>query len=432
MHVFDIDRKRRIPDVICDCADLTAPDGHLYTQDEIDVKTLNNPDGSMSSIDWELQRKNKFRKNVWESIRTTGIGGSEVGVLLGDNHYQTVLDLYYNKINKLPVVDAPEPDSAKEYLFDFGHKMEEFIAEQFAKRMFYEKFQSIFETKFSERYGEIISITNVQCVRDTHMYRCPECPALLADFDFLVRFSLRDGRVLEGIFECKTSSPFQIAEKWTNNYPAGYKDQICDYMLVGDYDFAVICCAADNNFNNFYGYLEFRDEEMDKKIISTVSEFWYNNVQTKTPPPTDNMDVLNALTTYIEPNGDTVDFSRNPFVKREVSSYLANKEQEAVYRKKADEYKEKANINMSNIATLLQDKEHGLLKSDDGVCYDINCSITKRASITAAQRKKLVQDRPDLKELIDSYTVFSTSKSYKISKHKEKKEKKENKKKKAS
>lgn len=37
MHVFDVNRKRRIPDVICNCADLTAPDGHLYTQDEIDV-----------------------------------------------------------------------------------------------------------------------------------------------------------------------------------------------------------------------------------------------------------------------------------------------------------------------------------------------------------------------------------------------------------
>lgn len=184
MHVFDVNRKRRIPDVICNCADLTAPDGHLYTQDEIDVKSINNPDGSMSSIDWELQRKNRFRKNVWESIRTTGIGGSDVGILLGDNHYQTVLDLYYNKINELPVVDAPEPDSAKEYLFDFGHKMEEFVAEQFEKRLFWDKYQSIFETKLSEKYGEIINITDVKCVRDTNMYRCPECPALIADFDF--------------------------------------------------------------------------------------------------------------------------------------------------------------------------------------------------------------------------------------------------------
>ncbi len=36
MHVFDVNRKRRIPDVICNCADLTAPDGHLYTQDAND------------------------------------------------------------------------------------------------------------------------------------------------------------------------------------------------------------------------------------------------------------------------------------------------------------------------------------------------------------------------------------------------------------
>lgn len=429
MHVFDVNRKRRIPDVICNCADLTAPDGHLYTQDEIDVKSINNPDDSMSSIDWELQRKNRFRKNVWESIRTTGIGGSDVGILLGDNHYQTVLDLYYNKINELPVVDAPEPDSAKEYLFDFGHKMEEFVAEQFEKRLFWDKYQSIFETKLSEKYGEIINITDVKCVRDTNMYRCPECPALIADFDFLIRFTLDSGKVLEGIFECKTSSPYQIAEKWTDGYPEGYKDQISDYMLVGDYDFAVICCAADNNYNNFYSHLEFRDEETDKRIMTAASEFWYNNVQTKTPPQTVNTDVQKTLITYIEPNGNTADFSRNLVAKHEITSYLANKSQEAVYRKKADEYKEKAEVNKSNIAMLLQNREHGILKSDDGVYYNIDCNVTEKASITAAQRKKLIKDRPDLKDLIDSYTVFSTSKSYKISKRKERKE---DKKKKAS
>lgn len=201
------------------------------------------------------------------------------------------------------------------------------------------------------------------------------------------------------------------------------------YMLVGDYDFAVICCAADNNYNNFYSHLEFRDEETDKRIMTAASEFWYNNVQTKTPPQTVNTDVQKTLITYIEPNGNTADFSRNLVAKHEITSYLANKSQEAVYRKKADEYKEKAEVNKSNIAMLLQNREHGILKSDDGVYYNIDCNVTEKASITAAQRKKLIKDRPDLKDLIDSYTVFSTSKSYKISKRKERKE---DKKKKAS
>ncbi len=113
--------------------------------------------------------------------------------------------------------------------------------------------------------------------------------------------------------------------------------------------------------------------------------------------------------------------------KREITSYLANKSQEAVYRKKADEYKEKAEVNKSNIALLLQNRKHGILKSDDGVYYNIDCNVTERASITAAQRKKLIKDRPELKDLIDSYTVFSTTKSYKISKRKEKKEDKQKK-----
>ena len=156
--------------------------------------------------------------------------------------------------------------------------------------------------------------------------------------------------------------------------------------------------------------------------MTATSEFCYNIVQTKTPPQTVNTDVQKTLITYIEPNGNTADFSRNLVAKHEITSYLANKSQEAVY-------KEKAEVNKSNIAMLLQNREHGILKSDDGVYYNIDCNVTEKASITAAQRKKLIKDRPDLKALIDSYTVFSTSKSYKISKRKEKKE---DKKKKAS
>lgn len=75
--------------------------------------------------------------------------------------------------------------------------MEDFIAEQFAKRIFWDKYKSSFEVKLSEKYGENIVITDVKCVRDTKMYRCPKCPALIADFDFLIRFTLANGKILE-------------------------------------------------------------------------------------------------------------------------------------------------------------------------------------------------------------------------------------------
>lgn len=75
--------------------------------------------------------------------------------------------------------------------------------------------------------------------------------------------------------------------------------------------------------------------------MTVASEFWYNNVQTKTPPQTVNTDVQKTLITYIEPNGNTADFSRNLVAKHEITSYLANKSQKRC-TEKADEYKEKA------------------------------------------------------------------------------------------
>lgn len=416
-HTFQIGRPRRIPNVICDCADLTAPDGHLYTQDEIDVKNINNPDGSMSTIDWDNEKKNKFRKNVWESIRTTGIGGSETGVLLGDSHWQSKLDLYYNKIGQLPLQDAPEPDTAKQYLFDFGHKMEEFIAEQFSKRFFWDKYKEIFETAFSEKYGEIITVSKVECFRDTNMYRCPEAPFLLADFDFLIRFTLSDGRTLEGIFECKTSSPYQITEKWENGFPASYNDQVNHYMLVGDYDFFVIACAADNNYNNFYAHLGFRDEEMDKKIIDCTKAFWYNCVAVKKPPVDLTEDVQSALLTYEPVTDSTVaDFTKFPYAREQLRLYLEKRAEATEHKKLFDAAAEEAEVFKSNLARLLNGREKGLLSTSEGTEYEVVHSVTSRTTFDARQRAKLVKDRPDLKDVLEAYCVKTETPKFSIKK----------------
>ena len=423
---FSLNRKRRIPDVVCDCSDLTGPDGHLYTQDELDVHTINNPDGSMATIDWNLQKANRFRKNIWESIRTTGIGGSEVAVLLGDSHWQTPLELYFNKIGKLPIAEAKKETTQKEYLFDFGHKMEEFVAEQFVKRMFYDKYKDIFEVKFSEKYGENIIITDVECLRDTKMYRCPECPCLIADFDFLVRFTTDSGKVLEGIFECKTSSPYQIKDKWEEGFPSSYYDQVSNYMLVGDYDFFVIACAADNSYQNYYAHLGFRDEEMDKKIMDAANDFWHNHVLPEIPPPIGNQNVLEALKKYIEPDEtqEQLDLTGLKLITSQADKYFSAKEEESKLRKEADLKKEEAEAALSKMAVFLKTSPKGLIKTSSGDLYVLEHTIAEKTSFTAAERKKMLQEHPELKTLVESYYKKSTSASFKLSKKKAEKKKK--------
>lgn len=418
-HEFKIGRARRLPNIICDCADLTAPDGHLYTQDEIDVTKINSPDGSIANIDWDKERQNKFRKDVWQSIRSTGIGGSESAVLLGLSHWRTKLDLYYDKIGQLPLDTAKEPDNAKQYLFDFGHKMEEFIAEQFAKRLFWDKYKEIFEVAFSEKYGEIITITDVQCVRDTHMYRCPEAPVLLADFDFLVRFTLEDGRTLEGIFECKTSSPFQIKEKWEDGFPEHYNVQTNQYMLIGDYDFFVICCAADNSYSNFYAHLGFRDEEMDKKIIATAQEFWYNCVVLKKPPVSVNEDVQPALLTYEPVTDPTVaDFTKFPYVQEQLRLYLEKKAEISALNAETKRLDEEAEVFKSNIAKLLNGRQKAVLCTADGAQYDFVRKVTSRTTFDARKRAAFLKDHPEIEPIMAPYFNVSQSEAFNIAKKK--------------
>lgn len=418
MHKFKIGRKRNLPDIVVDVAEITAPDGHLYTQDEIDVKAISNPDGSLATIDWQKQAANKFRKNVWESIRTTGLGGSDIGILLGHSHFRSILDLYYDKIGQLPVTQAPDIENSKAYLFDFGHKMEEFVAEQFEKRVFWDRYKEVFETKLSEAYGETIIISDIECVRDTNMYRCKGCPCLIADFDFLVRLTLVDGRILEGIFECKTTSPYLIAEKWTNAPPESYQDQINDYMLIGDYDFAIIACASDNNYNNFYAHLVLRDEENDKKILAVASEFWHNNVELRKAPKVEG-NVIDAILNY-EPTTDysSVDFSKNGYVTKQLENYLKLKQDKSDYQHKADECGEKCDEFLSNIAQLLQGRKSARCKSLDGKMYVLEVEEKTRTSFTAKERTALIKDHPELANVIKSYTVTTSKRTMSLKKEK--------------
>ncbi len=418
-HTFKIGRQRNLPDVVCDVGALTAPDGHLYTQDELDVNTIDNPDGSLSTIDWNKQAANKFRKNIWESIRTTGLGGSDIGILLGHSHFRNVLDLYYDKIGQIPVTGAPEPESSKEYLFDFGHAMEAFVAEQFCKRVFWDRYKESFETKLSEKYGEVVIVSGIECVRDTHMYRLKSCPCLLADFDFLCRLTLMDGRVLEGIFECKTTAPYQIAEKWTDAPPESYQDQIADYMLIGDYDFAIIACAADNNYNNYYAHLVFRDEDKDAEIVKVASDFWNKHVLAKKPPEISG-DVRDAILTY-EPtvNTSVIDFTKNGYANKQLQLYLEAKARKSEIQKELDAQTEKANEHLSNIAKLLRGQKGARVKAEDGTKYILSIEETEKESFTQKERSELFKAHPELKGLIQSFYKKTTSRSFKVKKDKQ-------------
>lgn len=67
----------------------------------------------------------------WHEQRASGIGSSDIGVILGLSGWKSALTLHYEKRG---LIDPAPVSPEQQELFDYGHYMEPFIAEKFAAR----------------------------------------------------------------------------------------------------------------------------------------------------------------------------------------------------------------------------------------------------------------------------------------------------------
>lgn len=193
-------------------------------------------------------------REQWLAFRRLGIGGSDVAAIMGISPFVTSRDLYYDKIGVTPVIEEPEANwVAKE----FGHRLEDLVAEIFSKK------------------------TGLEVFPVRIMFRHPLYPFMLADIDFFVR--MPDGSF--AILECKTCN-YNAKEKWDDGkIPEHYVYQVRHYMSVVNISHAFIACLWGNNENDFvYRPLE-RDLMEEQDIIEQEGYFWREFVEKKVEPP---------------------------------------------------------------------------------------------------------------------------------------------------
>lgn len=210
--------------------------------------------------------------DVWLKYRTTGIGGSDVAAIYEVSGWTTKRALYYAKLGL-------EKDEAENgYTLDFGHAVEPFVAAWFQK-VFDSKYKKWLENKMK------IKIQNLTIFKDTMMYRHPLYPFMQANLDYRAQILTEDGKVLNGIFECKTTSYHIGDEKWDDEkVPYEYELQCRHYMSIMNLDFTIIACLWGNNENDYRVRLVKRDLDLEEELIEMERDFWENNVQAKVPP----------------------------------------------------------------------------------------------------------------------------------------------------
>lgn len=186
--------------------------------------------------------------------RRTGIGGSDVGAIMGVDQYRDAIDVYVSKVNPGEDIDSPQMER--------GRRLEPIVADIY---------QEIKGRPF--RPGKFR--------RDRiHKFLIGSPDRIIKANGAKPHATTEDG---PGVLEVKTANRFVMKKMETEGLPKSYILQLQHYMgLCGTAwgAFAVLC-PDPWEFRTFT--LEF-DRDLYDKVTDVLRRFWKDNVLAKVPP----------------------------------------------------------------------------------------------------------------------------------------------------
>lgn len=231
-----------------------------------------------------IRHKLPETREEWLKNRLNGVGGADVGAILGFNPYCTPYKLWLEKTCRL---NNDEDSEAMRQ----GRDLEDYVAKRFEEA------------------------TGKKVYRSGFSYQSQEHLFMLANVDRLI--------VGENAgLECKTASALTRTKYDKGDVPASYYAQCMHYMAVTGAEkwyLAVVVLGK-----GFHWYEVNRDEEEIKALIEAEQEFW-DYVVTDTEPPVDGSEITTEALgkLYSEDNGQECDlFGRN----KDIETYLGLKQ----------------------------------------------------------------------------------------------------------
>jgi putative phage-type endonuclease len=193
-------------------------------------------------------------REQWLNERKRGVGGSDVGKVLGVSDWGTAVDVWLEKTGRSAPVEQTEA-------MWFGNEMEDAVARRYAAE------------------------TGVEVVRHNFMAFDEDCH-LLGNIDRLVKANgsgapAHQGEVRTAVgLECKTSSQ----APW-DEVPLHYQAQVQTYMALYPSIQRFDVAASFYGFAKAFKVFEVpRDEEVIASIRERVREFWLRHVVADVPP----------------------------------------------------------------------------------------------------------------------------------------------------
>lgn len=181
----------------------------------------------------------------WLKERQKGIGGSDVGAIMGINRWKSAFQVYVEKTEEITEVKE-EAEAAY-----WGTNLEEMVAKEFSKR------------------------TGKKVRKDNRHLVHKEYPFMVANIDRRVVGE-------NSILECKTTSSFCAKEWEGEEIPPSYLLQCQHYLSITGADKCYITVLIGGQ-KLVIKEID-RDEDLIEIIINAEKEFWINHVEKRNPP----------------------------------------------------------------------------------------------------------------------------------------------------
>ena len=340
-----------------------------------------------------LAEEGTLSKEQWFELRRSGIGGSDVGTILGLSNHSDAEILAKQKLGMIP---RKELDVATKARFAAGQAMEPVIL-------------SLFK-----------SITGLTTFTDKRMFQSVEHPFMIADCD---GFCIDDNGTFCGV-EAKYISPDRLQYWHSGIYHEeetkvkvlneGYIAQCQHYMAVMDMPSWYLVVWAGNDANDLVIIKVNRNEYDEKELIKKESQFWYYVSQGTWPtvPHNDeNFKKLAEATFEAEPvkpdsieiNTEYVDY------KQAAQRLLQINEQKSDLKKREKMFDDESNQLKLALIEALESHQIGTISDDSSV---ITISYKAPKDKTVVDLAKLEKVHPDIYlSLINDGTISAVPQS---------------------
>lgn len=305
----------------------------------------------------------------WHKLRSKGIGGSDIGAILGVNKYRSLVDVYLDKTEGKKVED-------NNAMF-WGRILEPIIRAEFQKKHS-EEYQT-YLVPYSLKYG-----------------------VLRANVDGLI---YNNNTQKWGVLEIKTANQF-TAKEWSDGVvPQSYYAQVMHYLAVTGLDYAIIVVLiGGSDYREFY--IE-RNEDEVKAIKEVAEDFWNTYIIPQKIPAPDGSDSYSEYQRELLAKYET--FSNRVELDDDMNKLLDESEDK---KQQIKELEKEVKETEQKLMQLIIDNQADLAESDKYKVKLVTQNRTKVGPKFKTEQKELINK---YKEMEEKYKIKYKTNFLKIS-----------------